>query len=239
MEIKCLIADDSDLAVKLLVDYLLKIENCVVTKICENGQEVKDFLSREKVDILLLDIQMPFLTGIELLEELEDKPAVIITTSYSDYALDGFRLHVVDYLLKPFLFDRFEQAIERAKEYIQYKSYQKNEHQADQSLHYLFVKSDYKVIKIPFEDILYIEGWKQYVKIYTTGKCIITLERLKKMEELLPAADFVRIHKSFLVALNKISSSNKKVVEIKGKTVPIGNNFKEKLSLTLNKQFNR
>ena len=116
MELKCLIADDSDLAVKLLVDYLQKIEHCVVTKICENGLEVKDFLSREKVDLLLLDIQMPFMTGIELLEELDHKPAVIVTTSYSDYALDGFRLHVVDYLLKPFLFERFEQAVERAKE---------------------------------------------------------------------------------------------------------------------------
>lgn len=239
MEIKCLIADDSDLAVKLLVDYLQKIENCVVTKICENGQEVKDFLSIEKVDLVLLDIQMPFLTGIELLEQLEDKPAVIITTSYSDYALDGFRLQVVDYLLKPFLFDRFEQAVERAKEYIQYKTSLNNGNQPAPSLNSLFVKADYKIIQIPFEDILYIEGWKQYVKIYTTEKCIITLERLKKMEELLPATDFIRIHKSFLVSLDKIKSSNKRVVEIKGKTVPIGNSFKEKLSLTLDKRFNR
>jgi len=237
MKTKCLIADDDDLAAKLLADYVNKSDDCEVVAMCENGLEVKTFLASNKVDILFLDIQMPYLSGIELLEQLNDKPAVIITTSYSDYALDGFRLDVIDYLLKPFPIDRFQHALNKAKEFVAFKNHRNHVHEQSPKTNFIFVKSDYKMVKISFDDILYVEGWKQYLKIFTPGKCIITLESLKAIEALLPSNGFIRIHKSFLVSIQHIHSSNRSSVKIGEKWLPIGQVFKEKLFLILNDRF--
>ncbi len=210
MELKCLLVDDEHLALALLEKFIAQVPDLVVLEKCKKPLDALDILRTQPVDLLFLDIQMPILNGPNLLRTLAKKPITIFTTAYPQHALEAFELDVVDYLLKPFSFDRFEHAIGKAKALFEA---QQLDNQVSEG--FLNVKSDRKWVKIPFADILYIEGWKEYVKIYTVHQKVVTLESLTKLETLLPADQFLRVHKSFIVA-------NARVNQLEGDTLCIG-----------------
>ena len=188
--------------------------------------EASEILHRERVDLMFLDIQMPELTGIEFLKTLKNKPAVIFTTAYSEYALEGYELDVIDYLLKPFSFERFSTAINKALDYIQLKAAGKaGASQGEED--FIAVHADHKIYKVLLKDIEYIEGLKEYVSCFTKEKRIIALQSLKHLEDTLPADRFMRIHRSYIVPIHKIKAVEGNQVDIGGKKLPIGRSYKE------------
>jgi two-component system, LytTR family, response regulator len=218
--LRCLIVDDEDLAVDLLVNYVQRTPGLTLAGTCFHALDAQKVLTAEHVDILLVDIQMPFLTGLDFVQQLKNPPYVIFTTSYSEHAVDAFSLSATDYLLKPFTYERFEKAIK--------KVFSDRTLMARVSLSdpdHFFVKSDSRMVKIYFTDLLYIEGLKQYVKIFKSSGVIITLESLKKLEELLPTQEFMRVHKSYIVALGKAEGLSRKEITIAGKKIPVGKTF--------------
>jgi two-component system, LytTR family, response regulator len=227
MALQCIIIDDDDLAIRLLEDFVQQTTALQLVKSFENAVLAKEYLHHNSVDVIFLDIQMPYLSGLDFLEQLQQKPAVIITTSYPQYALDGYRLSVVDYLLKPFLIDRFNGAVQKAADYCHYRKMiaEGNE----KSMDHLFIKSDHKMIKVLFNDIFFIEGLKQYIKIHLADKFIVTLESMKRMEELLPQDVFIRIHKSYIICTTKVDSYNNNEVNIKNTLLPVGKTYKQLL----------
>jgi DNA-binding LytR/AlgR family response regulator len=235
--IRCLAIDDEVLALDLIEDNIRKIPFLELVKRCKNAFEAMEILQNEKIDILFLDIQMPDITGIQFLKSLQEKPLVIFTTAYEKYALEGFELDVIDYLLKPFSFDRFLKAVNKAKDYLHLKEKTASP-EAGTGLRspagYLFVKADYKLVKIDFDEILYIEGLKDYIKIYTGEKPVLTLLSLKSIEEKLPPADFVRVHRSYIVAVKKIRFIRRNFIHIGNKEIPVSENYKEQLFNIIN-----
>lgn len=231
---RCLIVDDEYMARLLLEEYVGKIPSLELVGLCENALEAFHLLKTHPIDILFLDIQMPHLSGLEFVQTLRDKPAVIFTTAYSEYALEGFRLDAADYLLKPFSFERFAQAVGKAADVVTFrkqlfKPALSRSAELPEADHF-FVKSDGKLIKVRFDDILYVEGLKEYISIYTVDKQrIITLQSIKNMESLLPGQRFVRIHKSYIIALKKIDALMGNLVEINKKLLPIGITYKDEL----------
>ncbi|MBX2873322.1 MAG: LytTR family DNA-binding domain-containing protein [Saprospiraceae bacterium] len=212
MKYKVLIVDDEEPARDLLRNYAEKLDELEVVATLPSALSAKKLLSQTKVDILLTDIQMEDLTGIELLQVLQHPPTTIFTTAYSEYALEGYALDVVDYLVKPISFQRFCQAINRAKELIDYKStkgpllepisegHQPKEDAAD----YFFVKTNRKIVRLNYADLLFVESYGEYVKLYTKEDIILALQTTSFMEQMLPASDFVRIHRSHIVNLSHI-----------------------------------
>jgi DNA-binding LytR/AlgR family response regulator len=199
-KIKCLLVDDEHLAVSLLEKYVLQTPDLEILEKCKSPIRAVELLQSETVDLLFLDIQMPILSGTNLLRSVSKKPVTIFTTAYPQHAVEAFGLDAIDYLLKPYSYERFEQAVHKARQWLHAKS-----GQIDEALEgALVIKADRKWIKIPFSDILYVEGWKEYVKIYTTTEKIITLERLNHLESTLPSSHFMRVHKSFIVAQHRV-----------------------------------
>jgi DNA-binding LytR/AlgR family response regulator len=235
-KIRCIVVDDEHLAIKLLENFVLKFPGLELVAKCKDPIEAKAVLDEQEVDLMFLDIQMPGLTGIEFLQTLKHKPLVIFTTAYSDYALQGYQLDVVDYLLKPFAFDRFAQATNKAIERLSLLRNQGApatqvpiEAAPENERDYMMVKADHKLYKVNFRDIQYIEGLKAYVSFYLPDRRIVALESLKRLEELLPDDQFMRVHKSFIVAFNLISSIDGNQVELNGKKIPIGKSYKEEV----------
>ncbi len=233
MKIRCLVIDDEYMARLLLENYIQKLPQLEMAGLCENAIEALSIIKKEKIDVVFLDIQMPHLTGLEFLHTLQHKPLVIFTTAYSEYALEGFRLDAIDYLLKPFSFERFVQAVNKASHYL---SFQGNNAESAYSViaenketQQLFVKSDGKLIKVRFDEMIYIEGLREYVSIYTADSRIITLQSLRNLESLLPASRFLRVNKSYIIALDKIQAIIGNQVEIHKKLIPIGATYKEVL----------
>ena len=232
----CIIVDDEPLAIDLIVDFVKKIPFLSLLGTCKNAFEANEAIHKQNVDLLFLDIQMPNLTGIQLMHGLEKKPLVIFTTAYSEYAVESYDLNAVDYLLKPFTFERFLKAVNKAYSQFSKKEAVPAEHdgQGDGDK-FIFVSAEYKKLKINLEDILYIEGLSDYIKIYTGEKPILTLQRLKVMEEKLPRDRFIRVHRSFIVSLNKIESIQRNRIVI-GKTfIPVGENYKDTFYKTIDK----
>lgn len=225
MTIKCIAVDDEPLALDIIKDYVSRIPFLKLLKTFSEGISVIEYLSSNNVDLIFLDIEMGGISGTQLLKTLQKKPKVIMTTAYRNYAVDAFDLNVTDYLLKPFSFERFLKAVEKANNLI--KNEQAQVTAASKEKEYFFVKSDGKLIKVNFEDILYIEGMSEYLVIKTKSGNIITLQNFKNIEESLPRSGFVRIHKSYLVSLSKIESVKGQNVIISGKELPIGNKFKK------------
>lgn len=224
MSLQCLVVDDEPLARKLLVDYISKIPSLALVGTCSNPLEAREVLLEKKVDLLFLDIQMPEITGISFLKSLKTHPMVILTTAYSEYALEGYELDVMDYLLKPITFERFLKAIEKVTTRTE-PSRTGNESTPEQS--FVFVKDGTKILKIKYEDILYVEGLKDYVVIHTPTKKITSLQRMKAMESELPGSKFIRIHNSFIVALEAIDSIQKNEVLVGGKALPISDGYRK------------
>lgn len=240
--IRCLAIDDEMLALELLEDNIRKIPFLELVRSCRSGFEALEILSNEKIDLIFLDIHMPDITGIQLLKSLNNKPLVIFTTAYEKYAVEGFELDVVDYLLKPFSFDRFLKATNKAKEYLELKERAAGQPEMAESQEqpstYIFVKSDYKLVKITFSDILYIEGLKDYIKIYTGEKPVITLISMKAIEEKLPVQDFIRVHRSYIVNLKKINFIQRNIIQIGNHEIPVGDNYRDAFFNIINRKIN-
>ena len=218
-----LIVDDEFLARKLLSEYVSKVDFLQLIDTCSDATKAMEVINEEHIDILLLDIQMPDISGMEMLKLMNNKPAVILTTAYSEYAVDAFSLGVIDYLLKPFDYARFLQAINKAVNTISVESQSENVND------YLMVKADYKLYKVNFDDLLFIEGQHEYVTFHTKTKRITALYSLKNLEDTLPKDRFVRTHKSFIVSIKNIEDIDKVNVTVAGNKIPIGASYRDAL----------
>ena len=235
-KINCLIVDDEELARSLLENYVNRLPHLNIVDKCANPFEAMQALQENKVDLMFLDIQMPDLTGIEFLKTLSQKPLVVFTTAYKEYALEGYELDVVDYLLKPFRFERFLQAVNKAGKLLKASEeitqtptavpapIQQTE---EAKKKYILVKSDFKVFRIFFKDILYVESMKEYVAYHTADKRTLSLGSLKKLEQELPSESFMRIHKSYIANINYVSALEGNMVHLDKKKLPIGTSYKE------------
>ena len=223
----CIIIDDEPLALDLLETYIEKVPFLELKGAFTDPFAASDFLKNTPVDLVFLDIQMPDITGIQWLKTIEQPPIVIFTTAYSKYAIEGFNLDALDYLLKPFDFKRFLKAATKAHDY--YRLLQSVENQDNKiEIDHFFVKADYQTVKVNFDDVLYIESMDDYCRIFlTTGKSILTLVSMKKMAEQLPPLLFCRVHRSYIVAFSKIEKTTRKSITIGKKEMPIGDSFSE------------
>jgi len=233
----CTVIDDEPLAIQLLENHIQKVPFLHLVNTYNNPMEAMINFNSNPVDLIFLDIQMPQLNGIQFMQLLQNRAQVIITSAYQEYAFEGFEHNVIDYLLKPIPFERFYKAVEKAYNL-------KNPSQKlDKSLDmypatggYIFVKVETKMVRVELDDILFIEGLKNYVSIYTKTQRIITLQVMKQLEEVLPANRFVRVHKSYIVALDKINSVEKQEILIKDRIIPIGNTYQENFFRLLEKR---
>lgn len=226
----CVAVDDEPLALDLLEDNIKKIPFLKLVKKCSNALEANTFMQTQSVDLIFLDIQMPGITGIQFLQGLsKNPPLVIFITAYEKYALEGYNLDVIDYLLKPVSFERFLKAVNKA--YDKFNA-QKAPVTQTATATYLFVNSEYNLVRIDFSDIAYIEGLKDYVKIFllSSQRPVITRMSMKSLEEKLPADQFVRVHKSFIVSLNKITSIRKGRISLFKAQIPISEHYKDNLN---------
>lgn len=232
-----IIIDDEPLALDVLETYIEKIPELTLVAKCRNAIEANKIIRENGIDLIFLDIQMPQITGIEFLKSLKNPPMVIFTTAYSNYALEGFELDALDYLLKPISLDRFMKAVNKALE--QYRLTHPDEPFSDGD-DFFFVKADKKLVKVRFRDILYIEGLKDYVIIRLEEGRVITLQTMKSLEEKLPSDQFMRIHRSYIVSLEKINALVGNMVELtekgKPKQLPIGKNYRDELLEIVNKK---
>lgn len=219
MVINCIIVEDEPLALKRTSDFVSRVPYLNLLATFTNGFEAIGFVKDHDIDLMFLDIEMDGFTGIELIESLSRKPQIIITTAYDKYALKGFELHVADYLLKPFGFDRFLNSVERVYESIEKES------KEDKS--YIFVKTEYRLERIAVDEIIFIEGMGDYRNIRTTSKKILTLQTFSELEKLLPKNQFCRVHKSYIVSINKIISVERHRIKMLDNLIPISDSYKE------------
>jgi DNA-binding LytR/AlgR family response regulator len=225
MKIRCLVIDDEELARLLLDNYISRLPNLQLVGQCKDPLEAIQVLQEQAVDLLFLDIQMPGLTGIEFLRTLKQKPLVIFTTAYPDYAIEGYSLDVIDYLLKPFGFERFVQAVNKASELLQLKA--SGNSPVAEGKDYILVKSEHKIHRIKYDDIQFIQGMREYVAYYTPHGRVLSLQSLKGLEEELPADRFIRIHKSYIIAIEKVNTLEGNLVHIGKEKLPIGASYRD------------
>lgn len=231
-KLNCVIIDDEPLAREGIADYLEKIDFLNLKGVGSNPIELTQLLNSNDIDLIFLDIQMPYMNGIDFLKITQHLPLVIITTAYPSYAIEGFQLDVLDYLVKPITFDRFFKAVSKARDYHQLLNRSladPNPNRISSAPDYFFIKCEYKFEKIYFNDILYIQGLQNYVTIYTTSGKYITLLSLKNVEENLVHQPFKRVHKSFLVAIPKIEAIENNHILIRSTRIPISRNYREEV----------
>jgi len=227
---KILIVDDEEPARGLLSMHVSKVKELELVGACENAIDAKRMLAEHDVDILLLDIQMDDITGLDLLRMLKDQPTTILTTAYSEYALDGYELDVIDYLVKPITFERFFKAISKAMEFSKFRTSSssiKPPSERVSILSYLFIKVEQQMIKVEFKDLLYLESFGEYVKVHTTNGMHLTLKSLTYFEERLPTHQICRIHRSYMVNLDKVEIIEDNGVKIGAQRIPISRRLKE------------
>ncbi len=225
MKLKCLIVDDEPLAQRVLEKYVSELPGLELKGKCSDAIEAMEVLQEHDVDLIFLDINMPRLSGINFLKTYKNPPMVVITTAYTEYALESYELNVLDYLKKPFSFERFLQAVQKAEDKMK-GGVEPQETEKDER-EFIFVKANKKTINISLDSILYVEALGDYVKIFTNEGHIVTYQSLKGIERLLPSQKFYRIHKSYIVALSKIKSIEGNMVHMGKGTIPIGNNYKQ------------
>jgi len=223
--IRCLIIDDEELARSLLENFVHRLPNLELVGMCKDPLEALSILQQEPIDLLFLDIQMPNLSGIELLASLKTPPMVIFTTAYRDFALKGYELDAVDYLLKPFGFQRFVQAVQKAANLFQLKSAAQNKPETSSEV--LLVKAEHKIHRLSFDQILYIEGMREYVAFHLPERKILSLLSLRSLEEDLPKHLFLRIHKSYIAGIQYIRSMEGNQLLVGKTSLPIGASYKE------------
>lgn len=227
MSIRCLIIDDKPLAIDILADYVRKVPFLELAGTTTNPIEGLSIIREQNIDLVFLDIQMPELTGLQFMKIAGKQCKVILTTAYSKYALDGFEHDVIDYLLKPIALDRFYRAAEKARQIIRKPAEKSVPPNIETSSEYLFIKTEHRIQKVNLKDILFIEGLQNYVSIHTINERVLSLQTLKKTEELLPSKDFVRVHRSYIVALRHISAIERSRIFIGDKIIPVGDNYRE------------
>lgn len=222
---KCILVEDEQLARVLLESYVNKIPELQLVGIAKNGSDALELVNEKKPDLVITDIQMPGLSGTDFVRMLDKGPSVIFTTAYRDYAMDGFELDAIDYLLKPFSFERFQKAVLKALSYFELK--EKSVQPADLKNNYLTIKADHKLYKVQYSDIRYIEGMREYVSFYTSSGRITALMSLKYLESNLPSEIFVRCHKSFIVNKNMVEALDGHNLVLQEKQIPVGQLYKE------------
>jgi DNA-binding LytR/AlgR family response regulator len=227
LKLKCLIVEDEPLARNLLAEYVKKVSYLELTEASSNPLQALEVLRNNEIDLMFLDIQMPELTGIRLLRSLQKKPLVILTTAYSEYALESYELDVVDYLLKPITFDRFLRAVDKASLRINTPAGNIEQAIADPANPFVFIKDGTKLVKINYDDILFVEGLKDYVTVVTKTQKVVSLQRLKSLETQLPADKFIRIHHSYIIALKAIDAIHKGEVQIGSHFIPISDSYRK------------
>lgn len=237
MKLKTIVIDDEPLAVALLADYVKKTPFLELIETFDNPIDVLEFLHNESIDLILVDIQMPDLTGIEFVRSLKSAPKVIFTTAYAQYAIEGFKLNATDYLLKPFGYEDFLKAVQKAWKQVELENSAATTVEANNQ--FLFLKSEYKIRRINFNDILYIEGLKDYIKVFIKGetKPILSLSSVKAIESKLPEAQFMRVHRSFIVNLNQIEVIERSRIVFGKEYIPVSDQYKEKFQEFLDKNF--
>lgn len=225
--INCIAIDDEPLALRLLEDNISKVPFLKLKAVCNDAFEAIDVLSKEKIDLIFVDIQMPGLSGLQFVGSLENRPMVIFITAYKQYALDSYELAVVDYLVKPVPLDRFIKSCNRAKELFELRNSKQQTHSAD----YFFVNADYSQVKVIFNDIIWIEGLSDYLKIHlkSTNKPLVIRASLKSIENELPEDKFIRIHKSWLIAIGAITAIRKNSIFIGEKEFSVGETYRESI----------
>lgn len=235
MKIRCLVIDDERLARDYLKNYISKVPELELVGDFNSPLKATELIKSGNIDLLFIDIQMPDITGVDFVKSLSKKPEVIFTTAYQEYALEGFNLSAVDYLLKPFSFERFYQAVNKVVDKLRSKHFEdENEtsplqSQTSYTENYLTIRADRKFYKVNFDDLSYIEGQKAYVTFHAKGKKITALASLRELEEALPENQFIRIHKSFIVAIREISSLEGNLIEVDNTRLPVGKTYKEEV----------
>jgi DNA-binding LytR/AlgR family response regulator len=227
LNLRCLIVDDEPLARNLLADYVKKVSYLELTEACSNPLSALEILRNHPIDLMFLDIQMPEITGIGLLKSLQKKPLVILTTAYSEYALESYDLDVVDYLLKPITFDRFLKAVDKASKRMTLQATPSDQQVAEKQGEFVFVKDGTKLVKINYDDILFVEGLKDYVTIVTKTRKVVSLQRLKTLETQLPSENFFRIHHSSIISLKAVDAIHRGEVQIGQHMIPISESYKK------------
>lgn len=229
---KCIAVDDEPLALEVIESHVSKLDDLELVAIFTDPLKAFSYLKSNSVDLIFLDIQMPELSGLDLLKLITKRPHVIITTAYSEYALEGYELDVTDYLLKPILFERFFKSITKVQKY---KELEKQEsvsgvsvNQAYSGDDFIFVNTEYKTVKVNLVDILYIEGWRDYVKIHTKDEIILSLLSVRSLENQLPDNKFIRVHRSFIISHHSIESIERNRIYINGNWIPVGGSYKDK-----------
>jgi DNA-binding LytR/AlgR family response regulator len=235
MKLKAIIVDDEPLAQNVIEQYAMKIPDLEIVDKCNDAICAHKSLQEKQVDLLFLDINMPKLSGISFLKNLKNAPLVIFTTAYSDYALEGYELDAVDYLKKPFSFERFSKAFFRAQELFILKNKTVSATGlTDDSTDFIFIKSNKKTYKVKFSDILYIEGLGDYIQVHLHDSKIVTNLSMKKICDLLPEKQFYRIHKSFIISIDKIDLIEGNSVKINNKRLPVGNSYRQEFLKFIN-----
>ncbi len=225
MTYKCLVVDDEPLALKLIENHIDKIENLQVVATCNSAIKAFEILNTQQIDLLFLDIKMPNLTGIDFLKTLKNPPKTILTTAYRDYALEGFELEVVDYLLKPITFERFFKSVNR---FLRNQSTVVSSHEKPTEKEYIIVKSGNKNHKILVGDILYIESLKDYIQFYLKDdKRVVSKYKISEIEQELNANEFLRVHRSYIIHKKEMTAFTSNEIEINGTEIPIGVSYKE------------
>lgn len=235
--VRCIVVDDEVLGRKLLENFIKKIDSLELVALCKSPIEAMNVLQEEQIDLMFLDIQMPQITGINFLKSLINRPLVIFTTAYKQYALEGYSLDIIDYLLKPFSFERFLQAVNRANNQLRLmrqqskvKVVQPKASSAQDSKNYILIKTEHKIVRLKYEKITHIEGMRAYLAYHTTEKeRILSLNTMKKIELELPNNQFLRVHKSYIVAVDKVESISGNQLVIGDIKIPVGASYKTKV----------
>jgi DNA-binding LytR/AlgR family response regulator len=235
--IRTIAIDDEPLALQLLADYIRRTPFLSLSGLFDNPFTAMEFLRNEPAELMFLDIQMPDLSGIEMVRTLQDGPKLVFVTAYEKYALEGFRLDAVDYLLKPYSYEEFLQAALKARRLID--PGRKPAENLDTNADFLFLKSEYKIKRVRFDDILYIEGLKDYIKVWlaSESKPVLSIGSLKTVDSRLPASKFMRVHRSFIVNLDKIETVERSRIVFGKEYIPIGDQYKEQFQAFMDKNF--
>ncbi|MGF1636838.1 MAG: LytR/AlgR family response regulator transcription factor [Cyclobacteriaceae bacterium] len=227
---RCVAVDDEQPALRVIDRYMSRIESCTLVRKFQNPLEAIDWIKNNPIHILMLDIAMPQMTGLDLIKKMVNPPVAIFTTAYSEFAADAFDLDAADYLLKPFSYDRFTRSIHKAIDLIQIKvSNFNNELESGSTAEYLIVKCDGKIVRVLINEIIYIQAYQEYICIYTTSNRYFIYERMKNIEKNLPPSRFLRVHRSYIVCLDKVKSYSGNLLEVEGFEVPISRSYKDEV----------
>ncbi len=229
MKIKTIIVDDEPHAIAIIENYLERFQDVEIVAKCVDGIQAFQLLQQKKIDLAFLDVKMPGLNGTQLVRSLKNAPKIIFTTAYHDYAVEGFDLNAIDYLIKPIPFERFLKAMDKAYHHFGLNAHQvvvENVPRITQNADFIYLKAERKMVKVDVADINWIESSGDYIKVGLNDRVLISKQKISILEELLPDHHFVRVHRSFIVSLAKITSYNSFVVEVAGKEIPIGRNYK-------------